>query len=76
MRFLLKFLPGDMRDLIELGQRVSSCLDTKEERREAVGYGIGMFADGKVTIGEWSRFGSKLGILKGPRLGSKRTPVA
>ena len=72
MQFLLKFLPQDTRDLITLGQRVISCLDTAEERREAGQYGIQMFADGKVQVGEWSRFGSKLGILKGPRTGSKR----
>jgi hypothetical protein len=32
-----------------------------------VDYGIEMLKDGKVTVGEWAKFGSKLGILKGPR---------
>jgi len=25
-----------------------------------------MFRDGRVEVGEWARFGSKLGVLKGP----------
>ena len=67
MNWLLKFLPEDKRNLIVLGQRIISCLDTAEERKDAVDYGIQMMADGRVTVGEWSKFGSKLGILRAPR---------
>ena len=67
MNWLLKFLPEDKRNLIVLGQRIISCLDTAEERKAAVDYGIQMMADGRVTVGEWSKFGSKLGILRAPR---------
>ena len=66
-KLLLKLLPKQTRQFIILGQRIVSRLDTAEERNVAVNYGISMLADGKVTVGEWSRFGSKLGILKGPR---------
>ena len=66
-KLLLKLLPEQTRQFIILGQRIVSRLDTEEERNEAVNYGIGMLADGKVNVGEWSKFGSKLGILKGPR---------
>ena len=69
MNWLLKFLPGDTKQLVVLGQRILASVDTAEERREAVTYGIEMLADGKVTVGEWSRFGSKLGILRQPRRG-------
>ena len=67
MNWLLKFVPEDKRNLIVLGQRIIACLDTAEERKDAVDYGIQMLADGRVTVGEWSKFGSKLGILRAPR---------
>jgi hypothetical protein len=71
MNWLLKLLPRDTRQLVVLGQRIISCLDTPEERRAAVQYGIEMFRDGRVEVGEWARFGSKLGVLKGPTQKSK-----
>ena len=66
MNWLLMFLPQDTKQLIVLGQRIISCLDTPAERKAAVQYGIEMFRDGRVEVGEWARFGSKLGVLKGP----------
>jgi hypothetical protein len=66
MKWLVKFLPKDTRELIELGQRIIGRLDTSEERSEVVRYGIEMFKDGRVEVGEWARFGSKLGVLRGP----------
>jgi len=68
MNWVLRFLPQDTKQLIVLGQRIISSLDTAEERREAVQYGIEMFrgADG-VTVGEWAKFGSKLGLLRAPK---------
>ena len=69
MNFLLRLLPAETRQLLVLGKRILASMDTAEERREAVAYGIEMLADGKVTVGEWSRFGSKLGILRQPRRG-------
>jgi hypothetical protein len=73
MNWLLKFVSSDMRQTIVLGQRILASVDTAEERREAIAYGIKMLGDGKVTVGEWARFGSKLGILSGPR-GKKNGP--
>ena len=69
MNFLLRLLPADMKQLLVLGQSILASMDTPEERRAAVAYGIDMLGDGKVTVGEWSRFGSKLGILRQPRKG-------
>jgi len=66
MNWILRFVSQDTRDLITLGQRIVSCLDTPEERRVAVEYGIEMFKDGRVEVGEWARFGSKLGVLRAP----------
>ena len=67
MEFLLRFVPAQTRQLITLGQQIIARLDTAGERDEAVNYGIEMLKDGRVTVGEWSKFGSKLGILKGPK---------
>ena len=76
MNWLLKLLPQDTRQLVVLGQRIIASLDTAEERREAVQYGIEMLSSEseggvRVTVSEWARFGSRLGVLKGPRQKSK-----
>jgi len=67
MDMLLMFLPYKTRRLIMLGKQIIAHLDTTDERDAAVEYGIEMMKDGKVTVGEWAKFGSKLGVLKGPR---------
>jgi|TARA_R100000501_G_C2525247_1_gene50650 hypothetical protein len=65
MNWILKLLPADKRALLELAIRITSSLDTAEERKAVAEYGAEMLKDGKVSVGEWSRFGSKLGILTG-----------
>jgi hypothetical protein len=65
MNFLLKLLPADKRSLLELALRITASLDTPAERKVVVDYGVEMLKDGKVSVGEWAKFGSKLGILKG-----------
>ena len=72
MEWILRFIPEEKRQLIELGQRIIASLDTPAERRAAIRFGIMMLSSdsaggSQVTVGEWARFGSKLGILKGPR---------
>lgn len=69
MNFLRRLLPADIRQLLVLGESILASLDTAEERRAAVAHGIQMLADGKVTVVEWSQFGSKLGVLRAPRKG-------
>ena len=66
MNWLLRFLPADKREMVVLAQRILSSLDTDQERQSAVYYGAEMLRDGKVTVGEWAKFGSILGILRGP----------
>ena len=65
MNWLLKFLPEDKRLLLQLAIRITSSLDTAEERKSVAEYGVEMLKDGKVTVGVWSRLGAKLGILTG-----------
>ena len=65
MHWLLRFLPADKRQMVVLAQRITGSLDTAEERKAAIAYGVAMLADGRVTVGEWAKFGSLLGILRG-----------
>ena len=65
MNWLLRFLPKEKRQMVELAQRIVSSLDTADERKAAIDYGVAMLRDGKVSVAEWSRFGSKLGVLRG-----------
>jgi hypothetical protein len=65
MNWILRFLPADKRALLELAIRITGSLDTAEERRAVAEYGKVMLADGKVSVGEWAKLGSKLGCLKG-----------
>ena len=65
MQWIMKFSPADKRALLELAIRITSSLDTAEERKAVAEYGAEMLKDGKVNVGEWAKFGSKLGILTG-----------
>jgi hypothetical protein len=65
MNWLLRFLPEDKRTLLQLAIRITASLDTARERKAVAEYGAEMLKDGKVTVGEWAKFGSKLGILRG-----------
>jgi hypothetical protein len=63
MTWLMNLLPKEYKQMVILAERIISQLDTKVERQEALAYGIAMMEDGVVNVGEWSKFGSKLGIL-------------
>ena len=65
MNWILRFLPEDKKNMLELAMRIVASLDSGAERKEAIDYGIKMLEDGKVNVGEWAKFGSKLGILTG-----------
>ena len=62
---LLKILPADKRALLALALRITASLDTAAERKAVADYGVEMLKDGSVSVEEWAKFGSKLGILKG-----------
>ena len=67
MKFLLSFMPKEYKDMIMLCQRIFNQLDTSAERQEAIAFGVAMIQAGKVEVGEWSKFGAKLGILTAPK---------
>ena len=62
---ITKLLPKEYRAMLTIGQQIFANLDTKEERADVFAYAKEMFADGKVTVPEWGKFGGKLGILRG-----------
>tara|TARA_Y100000310_G_scaffold192198_1_gene192144 strand:- start:314 stop:523 length:210 start_codon:yes stop_codon:yes gene_type:complete len=62
---IMRFLPEDKKILLKLAMRITASLDTARERKAVAEYGMIMLNDGKVTVGEWAKFGSKLGILTG-----------
>ena len=64
---MLRLLPADKRAMVQLALRMLDRLDTTEERRAVVEWGIGAFQDGKISTNEWLELGSKMGILTGPR---------
>jgi len=65
MNFLLRFLPPEKRAMIELVMRITSALDTAEERKAAIDYGIEMLSDGTVSVTEWAKFGKVIGVTTG-----------
>jgi len=64
MKFLIRFLPPEYRALLTLGTRIMSSFDTKEEAMGFFKEVADSLKDGKVTIQEWSKIGSKAGIFK------------
>jgi len=77
MNWLLKFLPSELKSLVELGVLMTAALDSAEERRDVISFGRAMLSPDssggtRVTVGEWAKFGSKLGILTNNQGHSKR----
>ena len=62
---IMRLIPEDKKILLKLAMRITASLDTARERKAVAEYGMIMLNDGKVTVGEWAKFGSKLGILTG-----------
>jgi hypothetical protein len=65
MNWLLKLLPADKRALLELAIRITSSLDTAEERRAAAEYAVEILSDGRMTGPEWLKLGKVLGVMRG-----------
>ena len=61
---LTKLLPADKRALLELALRITSSLDTPEERKQVAEYGVEILRDGKISVTERTRFGKLAGVFK------------
>ena len=59
----------DIGNVLELSRRVFGQLNTAEELKSVLKYGLEIIHDGKVTVAEWSSLGGAkhLGGLRGPR---------
>ena len=71
MNWILRFLPDDKRNMIELALRIFSALDTAQEREAVLAHALKMFdpngpGGGRVTVAEWGTLGGKLKIMRGP----------
>ena len=71
MKILLRFLPEDIRNMVELGIRLFSALDTASERKDVLAYALKMFdpngpGGGRVTGPEFMTLGGKLKIMRDP----------
>ena len=65
---LMKFVPAEYKGWVELAKRMTQRLDTKEEREKAAAYFLeAQQSDGMITVAEWAKFVSMLGILCGPK---------
>ena len=64
LNLLLRLLSPDTKALMQLALLMVDALDTPEERRAAAEFGKNMLADGRVTVGEWSAFGKRLGVFR------------
>ena len=66
--FLMNFVPAEYKALADMAKRMMRNLDTREEREAALAYFLNaQRTDGQVTVGEWAKFGSMLGVLGNPR---------
>ncbi len=65
---LLKMLPRQYREMIDLAQNVFCRLDTAQERADAVKFFTdSLNSDGYISVPEWGQFGKKLGIVGRPK---------
>ena len=64
LQLLIKLLPADKKALLELALRITANLDTPEERKKVLDYGIEMLADGVIRPTEWTRFGKMAGVFQ------------
>ena len=64
LQLLIKLLPADKKALVELALRITANLDTPEERKRVLDYGIEMLADGIIRPTEWTRFGKMAGVFQ------------
>ena len=63
MGLLISLLPAQLKAYIVAGKILFAGLDTQAEREDVLKYIAEMGQDGKVSVGEWSHLGKRLGIL-------------
>jgi hypothetical protein len=75
-KFILKFLPTEYRNYFEIGERMFSRLDTKDEIQDAATFLIdSLKSDGYLSAAEWGKLGGKLGIIGKPKPKPNTEPI-
>ena len=76
LKLILKLIPKEYREYIDLATRIFQRLDTAAERRDAVMFLINAQTDdGYISVPEWTQWGSKLGIIGKQKKAKAQEPV-
>tara|TARA_Y100001973_G_C5172564_1_gene319967 strand:- start:1395 stop:1613 length:219 start_codon:yes stop_codon:yes gene_type:complete len=68
-KLLMALLPSNIKAMLEVSQKIFQNIENDTQRKNIYNFILEIFdeeGDGgsRVTIGEWARLGSRLGILK------------
>jgi hypothetical protein len=68
-KLLMALLPSNIKAMLEVSEKIFQNMDNNTKRKNIYEYILKIFdEDGeggsRVTVGEWSKLGGKLGILK------------
>ena len=68
-KLLMVLLPSNIKAMLEVSEKIFQNMDNNTKRKNIYEYILKIFdEDGeggsRVTVGEWSKLGGKLGILK------------
>lgn len=68
-KLLMALLPSNIKSMLEVSEKIFQNMDNDTKRKNIYEYILKIFdedGDGgsRVTVGEWSKLGGRLGILK------------
>ena len=64
LKFVMKFLPQEYKDYVDVTLRIFQRLDTADERKAVIASLIRMQkSDGYISAPEWTKWGSELGVI-------------
>ncbi len=68
-KLIMALLPKQYKAMFEVSQKIFQNMDNDTKRKNIYEYILKIFAEdgdggSRVTVGEWSKLGGKLGILK------------
>ena len=68
VKTVMSFLPKQYRVYADVGMQMFEHLNTKEEIEDAANFlATSLKSDGYLSVGEWGKFGGKLGIIGKPK---------
>ena len=68
-KLLMALLPSNIKAMLEVSQKIFQNIENDTQRKNIYNFILEIFNEeddggSRVTIGEWARLGSRLGILK------------